>query len=1352
MVDSLPALKIVTKRSLFQTRLTRGNEACQYHSVGTWGPLGQVIPHEVVNGGPSLVLSPRVDTLGDEGTRKRVKDVKNTNKMSPPELVRCSGCSMIICCHCRHIIPEKRIEGPVPLSSKSKTLSVSLDNSHSRDSDTDFCYWCQRAFDTSSKTTRRSSGYNRILCWNIDELSVQTVSVYVARFLTKSPASVKKVIQVDGKRRFDIYISDPKAICSLNRFERATGARVREDLPPARRKEGHVRKPTSALMDGRVMTLNVNGITSKVLEVSMLLEKVAPMFVALQETRRAKGSFRIRLPNYTVIERQRTNVVGSVGIALGVRRKSGWTIMEMATEDYMVCSKAVGKSEAGIDEDILLISVYIPVRLYANKRMEARKGLKDFLNRNSEKFKRVIVMGDFNMKPPELLKYVSTLDHPFEIVPKGNSSEYTRESGTCTSTIDYILVRRVQSGSAQALTSYDISDHKPVVATVVLPQVEKTPRRKIDASKLCRDIAEDAEWGRILDNGELALSEKAVSFINAVWEITQKHGAVNLGNGSEPKIYLSKETMKAIQLRKAYYACRRNADFNHEKYRDLWLECQKAKRADKRKLVERRRERMCRLEKEGDTKEVWKVIGNLTRRKSRTSVRPIKDKDGVLVMTEDGQAKVWADHFGKLAKDSTGNSRSKSKWKELIPEVPAVIEECNDPLTWVEVTQSLRKMRRGKAAGKDGIPAELLKLVEREEEPTSPLAKVIYTLVKRMWDEADIPNAWESAVVVPVPKKGDLSLVDNYRGIALIGTTAKLVLTIAASRLNSILEDNNILSKEQAGFRNFEECVAQATTLVEVATRRQIKGSNTIVCFLDFSKAYDRVPHEGILRKLESLGIGGNLHAVIKAAYKNPQLCVRTGNQVSTDVPYLCGVRQGCPSSPLLFDAYINDLPKELVGVSVPGLGEEIKCLMFADDAVIFAESEADLNANLHKVQEWCDKWEMKLNIGKCGVMNIHGDRTISATVGVDTIPIVDVYTYLGIDLDNKLDKGTMIKRNLVNGNKCLMGIIPFLSQRSIPLYFRVKALKGILLPVLYYGAEIWGLSSHISSKLQTLANRGVRAVLGFGRNTPIQPCRKNIGIEVVAHAAAKSRLRGLRKWKTSKTYISDLIIKPMSARKSTWVSGSLRWKRRFIGAVRESSEEEGLNLEFLRRERVNTLHERESNEFGMPWDDRIVKFSLYFPHLSKDIETVLSIRVGRFYTGVKLAWSRCIDRRYLETCICCGMKTGSNTGGEDIIHFLLECPEWEVYRSNLREVSGLPINSPRDLSRSVMGGLLGGELVFGCMNGDVTPGDVKLLAVCRFLHTTIHLRAAVVSLLLTEPLRTSWNQGPMDMMTLDES
>ena len=68
------------------------------------------------------------------------------------------------------------------------------------------------------------------------------------------------------------------------------------------------------------------------------------------------------------------------------------------------------------------------------------------------------------------------------------------------------------------------------------------------------------------------------------------------------------------------------------------------------------------------------------------------------------------------------------------------------------------------------------------------------------------------------------------------------------------------------------------------------------------------------------------------------------------------------------------------------------------------------------------------------------------------------------------------------------------------------------------------------------------------------------------------------------------------------------------------------------------------------------------------------------------------------------------------------------------------------------MGELLGGELMFGCMNGGVTSGDVKLLAVCRFLHTAIDLDAAIVSLILTMPLRTTWNQGPMDMMTLYES
>ncbi|OMJ22760.1 hypothetical protein AYI69_g5272, partial [Smittium culicis] len=110
---------------------------------------------------------------------------------------------------------------------------------------------------------------------------------------------------------------------------------------------------------------------------------------------------------------------------------------------------------------------------------------------------------------------------------------------------------------------------------------------------------------------------------------------------------------------------------------------------------------------------------------------------------------------------------------------------------------------------------------------------------------------------------------------------------------------------------------------------------------------------------------------MIKGMYDAPKIAVRVGNEVSNPTEYLCGVRQGCPASPILFYFYINDIFKGVRGVRVPRLTSLLPGLLFYDDAVLLAESSADLQAALDTITEWSDTWEMAVNASKCGIMTI---------------------------------------------------------------------------------------------------------------------------------------------------------------------------------------------------------------------------------------------------------------------------------------------------------------------------------------------------------------------------------------------
>ncbi|OMJ16141.1 Retrovirus-related Pol polyprotein from type-2 retrotransposable element R2DM, partial [Smittium culicis] len=233
----------------------------------------------------------------------------------------------------------------------------------------------------------------------------------------------------------------------------------------------------------------------------------------------------------------------------------------------------------------------------------------------------------------------------------------------------------------------------------------------------------------------------------------------------------------------------------------------------------------------------------------------------------------------------------------------------------------------------------------------------------------------------------------------------------------------------QVGFWNFDECAGQATTLYEIACRQKIDKKETWLCNIEYSKAYDRVPHMALLHKLRSVGIGGELLNMIKGMYDAPKIAVRVGNEVTNSTEYLCGVRQGCPASPILFDFFINDIFKGVRGVRVPGLTSRIPGLLFADDAVLLAESSVDMQIALNTITEWSDTWEMAVNASKCGIMTISGELTTDMTLQGQKVDSTYQYTYLGYIMNSKWDVSGTIKNNKNKVRKAVYAAYSFLRR-----------------------------------------------------------------------------------------------------------------------------------------------------------------------------------------------------------------------------------------------------------------------------------------------------------------------------------
>ena len=296
----------------------------------------------------------------------------------------------------------------------------------------------------------------------------------------------------------------------------------------------------------------------------------------------------------------------------------------------------------------------------------------------------------------------------------------------------------------------------------------------------------------------------------------------------------------------------------------------------------------------------------------------------------------------------------------------------------------------------------------------------------------EIPSPWSQSVIQPIPKAGGNPLCPaDYRGISLQSVVMKVFCSVLNNRLCDYLETNGLLAEEQNGFRKGRSCQDHIFTLNTILDGRKALRHNTFTCFIDFKKAFDSVDRPLLYHKMQSqFGIQGQFLSIIKALYQKVSSSVKINNQISDWFDVNCGVKQGCVLSPTLFSMFINDL---VDSVRATGRGLKIKdanidILMYADDVVVLAETEGDLQAILNSVSSWCRSWGISINVKKTKILHFRQKRTslsdFKFKLGDQHIEYAHEYKYLGFWFNEFLDLDDSIQRVFDSGNQALRAVI----------------------------------------------------------------------------------------------------------------------------------------------------------------------------------------------------------------------------------------------------------------------------------------------------------------------------------------
>ena len=518
------------------------------------------------------------------------------------------------------------------------------------------------------------------------------------------------------------------------------------------------------------------------------------------------------------------------------------------------------------------------------------------------------------------------------------------------------------------------------------------------------------------------------------------------------------------------------------------------------KRLSRRKNRAWAKAKRTDKDKDWKRFDSLQKECRRASRRAYNKYTSHMV-TKDGHSKLY--RFIKSKKnDAHGVSPLKSEGlthsdptmkanilndqfcsvftKENLDQLPHLGESPYPAMPDIQVnvkgvTKLLRQLNPRKAAGPDEIPCRLLVTVADE------LAPALTHLFQLSLQSGKIPNSWRHALVQPVYKKGDRSTAANYRPISLTSVCCKLLEHVVRSGITNHLESNKILSNAQHGFRKQRSCESQLLLTIDDLGSALDDGGQTDAILLDFSKAFDVVPHKRLLLKLHHYGIRGQTLAWIEDFLSHRTQQVAVEGKLSSIGQVTSGVPQGSVLGPTLFLVFINDLSKNIKST----------VRLFADDTILYRQIKtsidpAILQQDLDQLQVWEKTWQMQFNASKCHVLSVSKKKETTRTsysIHGEILQNVDSAKYLGIEISKDLSWKKHINSITNKANKTSAFL--YRNLRSCPRRTQTTCYKTIARPLLEYASPVWDPpQEYLAQDLEKVQRRAARRIMHDFRTT----------------------------------------------------------------------------------------------------------------------------------------------------------------------------------------------------------------------------------------------------------------------------
>ena len=503
-------------------------------------------------------------------------------------------------------------------------------------------------------------------------------------------------------------------------------------------------------------------------------------------------------------------------------------------------------------------------------------------------------------------------------------------------------------------------------------------------------------------------------------------------------------------------------------YRNKDKEVKKSMRQDKRKWAENLASEAEEAAGNGRMKELYEITKKLCNEKGRTT-NAVKDKAGNLLTDDKGRKQRWKEHFEEVLNRPTPSNPVENNVND-----PVIEDISTDYITKAEICEAIKKIKNGKAGGKDEITGELLKA------DMNTTIDQLESLFKAIWDQEEVPKAWKQGLIVKIPKKGDLSECGNWRGISLTSVPSKVFGRVIIDRIRNGVDTK--LRDEQAGFRRGRGTVEQIFILRNIIEQVVEWQSTLYVTFVDFEKAFDSVHRESLWKIMASYGIPAKLLRIVKILYEDSECAVLDDGEESEWFKVKTGVKQGDVMSGFIFLIVVDWIMRNATGENSTGIRwkftSNLEDLDFADDIALLSSNIRHMQTKVDNVYTYAAKTGLKINSKKTEVLRINSKVNTRITIGDKVLNEVEKFTYLGATVSNQGGGSEDIRNRINKARVSFMKLRPVWNSSKYSLQTKIRLYNSLVKSVLLYGSETWKVNDSDNKKLDTFQFRCLRRIM----------------------------------------------------------------------------------------------------------------------------------------------------------------------------------------------------------------------------------------------------------------------------------